>query len=71
MDPDMELPDRMATEKIYDVVAVDDSTYTTKFMSEKQAKEAAAGTLKGNVAFDKFKDDYVASWLRSAGRAGG
>ena len=61
MDPDMELPDRTATEKIYDVVAVDESTYTTKFMSEKQAKEAAAGTLKGNVAFDKFKEDYVAS----------
>ncbi len=61
MDPDFEVADRTVVEKIYDIVAVDDSTFTTKFMSEKQAKEAAAGTLKGNVAFDKFKEDYVAN----------
>ena len=61
MDTDFEIADRSFVEKLYDVVAVDDSTFTVKFMSEKQAHEAAAGTLKGNVAFDKVKDDYVAS----------
>ncbi len=58
MDPELETPARDVVEKIYDIAAVDDSTFVTKFMSEKQAKEAAAGTLKGNVPFDKFKADY-------------
>ena len=60
MDPDFEIPDRSALEKVFDVNAVDDKTIVVKAMSEAQAKEAAAGTLKGNVAFDKLKDDYVA-----------
>jgi peptide/nickel transport system substrate-binding protein len=60
MDPDFEIADRSATEKIYDIVAVDDATFVTKFMSNAQAKQAEAGTLKGNVPFDKFKDDYAA-----------
>jgi peptide/nickel transport system substrate-binding protein len=60
MDPDFEIADRSAYEKVYDVVAVDDATFVTKFMSNAQAKQAEAGTLKGNVAFDKFKDDYAA-----------
>jgi peptide/nickel transport system substrate-binding protein len=61
MDPEFEIAARDAIEKLYDIVAVDDSTFTAKFMSQAQAKEAAAGTLKGNVAFDKFKDDYKAA----------
>lgn len=61
MDPDFEISDRSAIEKIYDVKVVDDSTYVVSLLSEKQAKEAAAGTLKGNVPFEKLKDDYTAS----------
>jgi peptide/nickel transport system substrate-binding protein len=60
MDPDFEIADRSALEKVYDVSAVNDSTVLVKAMSEAQAKQAAAGTLTGNVAFDKLKDDYVA-----------
>jgi len=60
MDPDFEAVDRTIIEKIYNVVAVDDLTIAVKFMSEKQARDAAAGTLTGNVPFGKFKDDYQA-----------
>jgi peptide/nickel transport system substrate-binding protein len=61
MDPEMEVPGRSATEKIYDMVASDDKTVTTFFMSEAQAKEAAAGTLTGNVDFAAFQADYEQS----------
>ena len=67
MDPDFEVADRTFNEKLYDVVAVDDATIVYKFMSNKQAKDAEAGTLKGNVAFDKFKDDYKANEFSSTG----
>ncbi|HEX9115357.1 MAG TPA: ABC transporter substrate-binding protein, partial [Anaerolineae bacterium] len=61
MNPDFEAADRSAIEKIYDIKAVDDKTFVTSLMSEAQAKDAAAGTLKGNVDFAKFKQDYVDS----------
>lgn len=61
MDPEMEVAGRTATEKIYDIVQVDDSTFTTVFMSEAQAKQAAAGTLTGNVDFAVFQLDYEQS----------
>jgi peptide/nickel transport system substrate-binding protein len=61
MDPEMEVPTRNTTEKIYDMVKVDDSTFTTVFMSEAQAKQAAAGTLTGNVDFAAFQVDYEQS----------
>jgi peptide/nickel transport system substrate-binding protein len=61
MDPAMEVPDRTQSEKIFDVVAVDDQTYKVLFMSEAQAKAAAAGTLTGNVDFASFKADYEAN----------
>ena len=61
MDPTFNIVDRSAVEKIYELVAVDDSTFVTKFMSEKQAKAAAAGTLKGAVDFAAFKADYAES----------
>jgi peptide/nickel transport system substrate-binding protein len=64
MDPEFEIGARDNVEKLYDIVAVDDSTFTTKFLSQAQAKQAAAGTLKGNVAFDKFRDDF--GWIRQA-----
>ena len=38
MDPDFEIADRSAIEKIYDIVAVDDSSYVVKFLSLAQAK---------------------------------
>ena len=59
MEPEMVMPGRDVIEKIYEIAAVDDNTFVTKFMSEKQAGAAAAGTLKGNVPFDKFKADYA------------
>lgn len=58
MDPDMETPGRDAEEKIFDIKVTDDKTVTVIYLSENQVKQAIAGTLKGNVAFDKFKDDY-------------
>jgi peptide/nickel transport system substrate-binding protein len=61
MDPAMEIPDRTTTEKIFDVIAVDDQTYKVVFMSENQAKAAAAGTLTGNVDFASFQADYEAN----------
>jgi peptide/nickel transport system substrate-binding protein len=58
MDPEMEVAARNTTEKIFDIVAVDDRTFTVQFMSEAQAKAAAAGTLEGNVPFATFQADY-------------
>lgn len=51
MNPKFPASDRTYAYKIYDVVAVDDRTFTLKFMSESQILQAAAGTLKGNVDF--------------------
>ena len=48
-------------------MAVDDSTFVTKFLSNAQAKQAEAGTLKGNVNFAKFKDDYAANAFSATG----
>jgi peptide/nickel transport system substrate-binding protein len=61
MDPDLETADRTSVEKIYDVVADDDRNFTVVFMSEAQAKQAAAGTLEGNVNFASFQADYEAN----------
>jgi peptide/nickel transport system substrate-binding protein len=61
MDPEMQVAARDVTEKIFDVVAVDDKTYNVILMSENQAKAAAAGTLTGNVDFAAFQADYEAS----------
>lgn len=61
MDPEMEVAGRSTTEKIFDIKVIDASSWTAVFMSEKQAKAAAAGTLTGYVNFAKFKDDYVQS----------
>ena len=58
MDPEFEVASRVGIEKIYDVEAVDDSTVTVIWLSNNQAKAAEAGTLKGNVAFEKFVADY-------------
>jgi peptide/nickel transport system substrate-binding protein len=67
MDPDFEIADRTVPEKIYDITAVDDATFVTKFLSNAQAKQAEAGTLKGNVDFAKFKDDYAANAFSGTG----
>lgn len=61
MDPEMEVAARTSTEKIYDMVQIDDKSWTTLFMSETQAKAAAAGTLEGNVDFKSFQADYQES----------
>jgi peptide/nickel transport system substrate-binding protein len=61
MDPNMEVAGRTGAEKIFDIVAVDDKTYTVQFLSENQAKAAAAGTLTGSVDFAALKQDYVES----------
>jgi len=50
--------DRSFIYKVYDVQAVDAQTFKVIWMSESQALQAAAGTLKGNVDFSAFKDDY-------------
>jgi peptide/nickel transport system substrate-binding protein len=65
MDPEMEVPSRVSTEKIFDMVKVDDSTFTTLFLSENQAKQAAAGTLTGNIDYAAFKADYEQSGYAS------
>lgn len=61
LEPEFEIADRSGIEKLYDVSAVDDSTILVKWMSENQAKAAAAGTLTGNVDFAKYKQDYIDS----------
>ena len=61
MDPNMEVAGRTTTEKIYDIVAVDDKTFKVQFLSENQAKAACAGTLTGNIDFAAFKADYEQS----------
>jgi peptide/nickel transport system substrate-binding protein len=67
MDPEFEVADRTFNEKLFDVVAVDDATIVYKFMSLNQVKQAEAGTLKGNVDFAKFKEDYVANEFSATG----
>ncbi len=61
MDPNMEVAGRTTTEKIFDIVAVDDKTFKVQFLSENQAKAACAGTLTGNIDFAAFKADYEQS----------
>lgn len=61
MDPTMEVAARNASEKIYDMVALDDYSWKAVFMSEAQAHAAAEGTLTGNYDFAAFKDDYVSA----------
>jgi peptide/nickel transport system substrate-binding protein len=58
MDPNLEVAQRNLVEKIYDIVPIDDLTYKVLFMSAAQAKQAAAGTLTGNVDFPSFQTDY-------------
>jgi peptide/nickel transport system substrate-binding protein len=65
MDPEFEIASRLGVEKIYDIKAVDDSTATVIWLSTAQAKAAEAGTLKGNVPFEKLVDDYVSNALAS------
>lgn len=61
MDPTLETADRSSPEKIYDIVADDDRTFRVLFLSEAQAKAAAAGTLEGNVDFASYQADYEAN----------
>ncbi len=68
MNPEFEVASRVGVEKIYDIVAVDDSTANVIWMSNKQAKDAEAGTLKGNVDFAALKDDYVSNGFASTGQ---
>jgi len=60
MDPDFQVPARDQTEKIYDIEAIDDQTFVVKLMSQNQVRQAAAGTLEGEVDFAAFQEDYVA-----------
>ncbi len=68
MDPDFEVASRVGYEKLYDIKAVDDNTVTVIWMSNNQAKAAEAGTLKGNVPFEKFVDDYVSNGYAATGQ---
>jgi peptide/nickel transport system substrate-binding protein len=68
MDPDFEVASRVFQEKIYDMKAVDESTIVVVWMSNNQAKQAEAGTLKGNVPFEKFVDDYKEAGLSATGQ---
>ncbi len=61
MDPDFAANDRTFLYKVYKMEAVDDNTVKVSFMSENQAHQAAAGTLKGDVNFAAFKADYVSN----------
>ncbi len=61
MDPNMEVAGRSQSEKLFDLVAVDEKTWKVQFLSENQAKAACAGTLTGNIDFTAFKADYEES----------
>jgi peptide/nickel transport system substrate-binding protein len=58
MDAKFEIAARTLPEKVYDVVSTKPNEFTYLLLSEKQAKDAAAGTLKGNVDFKAFQNDY-------------
>lgn len=68
MDPEFEVASRVGYEKIYDIVPVDDNTVTVVWLSNNQAKAAEAGTLKGNVPFEKLVDDYKSNGYASTGQ---
>lgn len=68
MDPDFEVASRVGIMKIYDYKVVDDSTVVAVWLSNNQAKQAEAGTLKGNVPFEKFKADYQEMEYSSTGQ---
>ncbi len=70
MNPDMAVANRSYVEMIYSVTAVDDSTYLVKVMSENQAHQAAAGTLKGDVDFAVNKADYGPDGLNFGAQSG-
>jgi peptide/nickel transport system substrate-binding protein len=68
MDPEFEIASRVGIMKVYDIKAVDASTVTVIWLSNNQAKAAEAGTLKGNVPFEKFKADYQEMEYSSTGQ---
>lgn len=68
MDPEFEIASRVGIEKIYDFKVVDDNTVVAVWMSNNQAKQAEAGTLKGNVPFEKLKADYEENGLSATGQ---
>ncbi len=68
MDPEFEVASRVGIEKIYDFKVVDDNTVTAIWLSNAQAKAAEAGTLKGNVPFEKFVTDYKDAGLAATGQ---
>jgi peptide/nickel transport system substrate-binding protein len=70
MNPEFEIADRSVIEKIYSITATDDQTYVVSVMSEKQAKAAAAGTLKGDVDFAALKADYGPDGANFAAQVG-
>jgi peptide/nickel transport system substrate-binding protein len=59
MNPNLGAAGTNASEKIYNIEAVDEKRFKVIFMSEVQAKAAAAGVLTGNVDFAAFQADYV------------
>jgi peptide/nickel transport system substrate-binding protein len=61
MDPEMEVAARNTTQKIYDIVANGDNSWTVQYMSENQSRMAAAGELEGNIPFAEFQEDYIQS----------
>ena len=68
MDPEFEVASRVGYEKIYDYKVVDDNTVTAIWLSNNQAKAAEAGTLKGNVPFEKLVDDYKENGYSATGQ---
>jgi peptide/nickel transport system substrate-binding protein len=68
MDPEFEIASRVGIQKIYDIKVVDPNTVTVIWLSNNQAKSAEAGTLKGNVPFEKYVDDYKGSGLAATGQ---
>ncbi len=68
MDPEFEVASRVGIEKLYDFKVVDDNTVTAIWLSNNQAKAAEAGTLKGNVPFEKLVDDYKENGYSATGQ---
>jgi peptide/nickel transport system substrate-binding protein len=67
MDPDFEAAYRLGL-KIFDIKAVDDNTVVVIWLSNNQAKAAEAGTLRGNVPFEKFVADYKDNAFSATGQ---
>lgn len=62
MDEKFEAADRTFAEKFFNITSPTPDTFVIKYLTENQVKQAVAGTLKGDVNFSAYKEDYEANF---------